>query len=205
MRRIRLAKVERRVTGMLEQIRVAHQAGKRRRADYLTQQYLRSRDAKDVAVVQAYRKLKVHRRPDSNELPVIAERLNAWDGTTEPVILSFKEKASKPGHFRPLLDFGIENRALQHLALGALKMRADLHPNQYVMKGSHDAIRRVTELMANGYEYAVEIDIKDCFASFDGEKVLDLLPLPKRVTKSVLLNGSHNLMYHSYCDGSAQG
>jgi hypothetical protein len=190
---------------MLEQIRVAHQAGKRRRADYLTQQYLRSRDAKDVAAAQAWRKLKPHRRPNANQLPAIAERLNAWDGTTEPVILSFKEKASKPGHFRPLLDFGIENRALQHLVLGALKARADLHPNQYVMKGSHDAIRRVTELMANGYEYAVEIDIKDCFASFDGEKVLDLLPLPKRVTKSVLLNGSHNLMYHSYCDGSAQG
>jgi hypothetical protein len=52
--------------------------------------------------------------------------------------------------------------------------------------------------MANGYEYAVEIDIKDCFASFDREKVHDLLPLPKRVTKSVLLIGSHNVVYHSH-------
>ena len=118
--------------------------------------------------------------------------------TTEPVILSFKEKEDKPGHFRSLLDFGIENRVLQYLVLGALKARANLHPNQYAMKGSHAAIRRVAELMANGYEHAVEIDIKDCFPSFDGEKVPDLLSLPKRVTKSVLLNGSHNLMYHSY-------
>ena len=94
-------------------------------------------------------------------------------------------------------DFGIENRALQYLVLGALRARADLHPSQYALKGSHAAIKRVAELMANGYKYAVEIDIKDCFASFDGEKVVDRLPIPKRVTTSVLLNGSHNLVYHS--------
>ena len=198
VRQVKLPKAERRVSGMLEQIRVAHQAGKQKRADYLTQQYLQSLDAKDVAVEQARRKLKLHRRPSASKLPAIAECLNPWQGTMEPVILSFKEKASKPGQFRPVLDFGIENRALQHLVLGALNARADLHPNQYAMRGSHSAIRRVAELMANGYEHAVEIDIKNCFASFDGEKVPDLLPLPKRVTKSVLLNGSHNLMYHSY-------
>lgn len=42
------------------------------------------------------------------------------------------------------------------------------------------------------------LDHAHCFPSFDGEKVLDLLPVPKRVTKSVILNGSHNLVYHSY-------
>ena len=201
-RTIKLAKAKARVASMLGKIRAAHQAGKRERADYLTKRYLLSLDARDVAVQQACRKLKPLRRPSPSKLPAIAEHLNAWDGTAEPVVLSFKEKESKPNHYRSLLDFGIENRALQYLVLGALKARADLHPNQYAMRGSHAAIQRVAELMANGYEYAVEIDIKDCFPSFDGEKVPDLLPLPKRVTKSVLLNGSHNLVYHSHWEST---
>lgn len=59
--------------------------------------------------------------------------------------------------------------------------------------GTHAAIERVAALMAEGYVWAVETDIKDCFPSFQGEKVQELLPLPKKVTRSVLLCASLNL------------
>ena len=76
-------KAEGHVQKMLDRIRAAHDAGKRKKTEYLIQQYLQSRDAKEVAVLQAWRKLKPHRRPSVKKLPVIAERLNAWEGTDE--------------------------------------------------------------------------------------------------------------------------
>jgi hypothetical protein len=47
--------------------------------------------------------------------------------------------------------------------------------------------------MREGYAWAIELDIDDCFSSFDGQKVPDLLPLPKQVTRSVLLGQYLNL------------
>ena len=195
-------KAEQHVQRLLARLRVAHQCGLWKKADYLTKQYLQSADARNMAAIRAYRKLSPHRRPCMDKLPLIANRLNPWEGTDEPVILSFVEKPNKPNYYRAVQNFGIENRTLQYLVLDALRAQADLHPSQYALRGLHAAIKRVAELMASGYIFAVEIDIKDCFTSFDGDKVVDLLPLPKKVTKSVLLNGSFNLVYHSNWTGT---
>jgi hypothetical protein len=184
------------VEGMLRRIEDAHRAGKRGDADYLTRQHLGSYDAMYTAALTAWRKLEKDRRPNLNLLPGIAERLNAWSGTDETVILQLKEKENNPNQLRTILDFGIENRALQHLLRPVLQVRADLHSSQYLLKGMHAAIKRVAALILEDYEWAIETDIKDCYMSFEGEKASDLLPIPKRVTLSSLLGRSLHLRMH---------
>ncbi len=192
------SKAERDVRKMLDAIRVAHREGKRKRADYQTQTYLQSYHARYVAAVRAWRSLKKHQRPSFDLLPVIAQKLNAWEGTIEDVVLRWKEKSDQPGNFRPIMAFGIENRGLQYLVCSVLEVRADLHSSQYLLKGVHQAINRVAELMADGYLWAIETDIRDCYRSFDGEKAPDYLPIPERVTRSSLLSASLHLKLHPY-------
>ncbi len=112
--------------------------------------------------------------------------------------LYLKEKEPLPlnqAEVRIVFDFGFENRALQQLVLPALKAQADdlIHPNQYLMRGTQAAIKRVADLIREGYAWAIELDIDDCYPSFDGQKVADLLPLPEQVTRSVLLGQYLNL------------
>jgi hypothetical protein len=187
---------EQHVLRFLKRIRTAHEVGDRRKANHLIQEYLRSRDAKLIAVRDAWKRLKPHRRPAAELIPSIASGLDAWRGTNEPVIFWPRAKTSNPQEFRIILDFGIENRALQYLVKPVLKARADLHPNQYLLKGTHAAIAEVAKLMAQGYVWAVETDIRNCYPSFDGEKVGGLLPIPKRVTQSTVLGASLSLKAH---------
>ena len=190
---------------MLRRIRAAHQAGKHKKADHLTDVYLNSLDARYLAVREAYAKLNSHQRPNATCLLGYARSLNAWEGTQEEVILRLIEKKGKPGQFRTIMEFGIENRALQYLVRPILKARADLHPNQYLIKGGvHAAVGRVAKLLGKGYGWAVESDIANCYASFDGEKAAERLPLPKKVTRNVLLSATlHYSLSHNSIFGPA--
>src|SRR5262249_52522399 len=112
---------------------------------------------------------------------------------TEPVKVLSIPKGSA-GHRRIVLKFGIENRALHHLVASVLRQTANLHPHQYALKGVKPAIERVAALMAEGYVYAREIDIKDCFYSFEEEKLAQFLPLPKEVIRHVIMSAHLNLV-----------
>jgi hypothetical protein len=192
------AKARAHTNKMIEAIGSAHRSGKCRKADFRTRTYLASIDARYTAVLEAYRHLKPHRRPDARLLYDYALSLNPWEGTREAVSLWLKEKPAdsngNAGHARTILDFGIENRALQYLVLHALVARADLHPWQYGRRGVHAAINRAAELLATGHVWAIETDIENCYPSFDGEKVIDWIPMPKKVTRSVMLGASFNIL-----------
>jgi hypothetical protein len=186
-------KARSRVEKMLGQIAAAHKAGKHKKAEHLSIVYLRSFDARYVAVLEAYKALKPRHRPAPKSLPAIARGLDAWKGTQEVVILRLKEKDKSPGVYRDIKEFGIENRALQYLVLPLLKVQANLHSSQYGMIGTHAALKRVAELMTQGYVWAIETDLKDCYPSFDGEKIQGFLPLPKKVTQRIMCCASLNI------------
>ena len=173
---------------LIRKIERAHQAGKRKRVKHLTRQYLQSYDARYVATVRANRKLKPHRKVPDERLPEIAANLDPWRGSSEKVVVNFKPKESNEHEFRPLMDFGIENRALQYLVLEVLKAQVDLHPRQFATHGGRPAAAMaVLDALNAGYFYGAHVDIIDCYPSFDGEVVPDLLPLPKEVTRNVLI------------------
>ncbi len=105
------------ILSMLKHIRDAHRAGRRWEVQQLIRVYLTSYDARLAATNRAFEKMKPGRRPPRKQLPSIASGLNAFKGTQEEVRLIFKRKRSNPNEFRPTLDFGIENRALQYLVV----------------------------------------------------------------------------------------
>lgn len=194
------AKAEAHYRGFIQRIRAANLAGQHKKADYHSAEYLRSLDARYLATLRANAALKKNRRVATEKLLPIAQSLDAWSGTQEEVILRLKPKEN--GDARKLMDYGIENRALQHLVRPLIGARSNLHPHQYGTRGSHAAIKRVAALLEQGYIWAIETDIKDCYPSFYGEKLFNFLPIPKKVTENVVCSASLNLsLGHHSCFG----
>jgi hypothetical protein len=183
----RRALARKQVDKLIRGVASAHKAGKKRRCAYLASQYLQSFDARLVATWRAYRQLNRYRRPDRKLLPSIAASLSPWAGTKETAVVNMKEKGSNGGYRLPM-DFGIENRALQYLLVTLLEATADLHPEQYLMRGGVPAaIDRVKELLLDGYAWTIESDIADCFPSFEGGNLHNFLPLPEKVIRYVVM------------------
>ncbi len=177
---------------MLTRIQKAHRTGDPQ-LRFLIQQHLTSFDARLAATRLAASKMRWYRRPKKTELKAIAESLNAFQGTQEEVRLRLIKKCANT--FRPTLDFGIENRALQHLVLSVLYAIAELHPRQFATRGGVPvAIAHVMDAMKDGYVHIREIDIKDFYASFDRNKLVELVPVQKRVIDNVLLSEHLNIV-----------
>lgn len=174
---------------LLNRIKAAHSAGKAKKVRQLIRVYLNSYDARLTAVKLAFRRLKPHRRSASVDFNAVAEKLNPWTGTTEEVRISLRRKASNPENYRITMDFGLENRALQYLLLLLLRVIAELQPNQCATKGgTHVAIKKVVDALKEGLIWVVEVDIVDFFPTLNGEKIVEIIPLPKKVTERVLIS-----------------
>ena len=187
-------RAERHVAKMLSRAASAYLNGEQKRFHYHSSAYLNSYDARRVAVQEAYNALAYDRRPDATTLPDIAKCLNAWAGTNEAVRVNIKPKGNN-GDYRLIMDFGIENRALQYLGLPLIRITANLHPHQYgAQGGTHAAISYVRDMLLQGYVFAEEFDIKDCYPSFDEKKVPGLLSIPKEVTQRTIISRYLNLV-----------
>ena len=177
---------------MLTGIQKAYRTGDPR-FRFLIQQHLTSFDARLAATRLAASKMRWYRRPKKTELKTIAGTLNAFQGTHEEVKLRLIRKGANT--FRPTLDFGIGNRALQYLVLSVLYAIAELHPRQFATRGGVPvAIAHVMNAMKAGYVHVREIDIKDFYASFDRNKLVELVPVQKRVIDNVLLSEHQNIV-----------
>jgi hypothetical protein len=195
MMNIQPTKEEIHVAKLLKQVRIAKELHQIKKLRHWTGAYLNSFHAKLAAVQTANRCRKPGDRLDTATVRKTADGLDARQGTDEPVLVHRKRKASNPDSFRTYMAFGIENRALQYLLLRLLEQVADVAPYQYTVKGgTHAAIKHVLKAMSTGPVWAVEVDVVDCYPSFDGKKLKDLLPIPKEVTENVLISEHLNLI-----------
>jgi hypothetical protein len=195
MLNIQPTKEEQHVAKLLTRIRIAKELGHHKKLRHWTGVYLNSFHAKLAAVQRANGRRKLSNRLDTATVRTTAADLDAWEGTDERVLVHRKPKASNPGSFRTYMAFGIENRALQYLVLPLFEQVADVAPYQYLVKngGTHAAIKHVVKAMSTGPVWAVEIDVVDCYPSFDGKKLKDLLPIPEEVTDNLLISEHLNL------------
>jgi hypothetical protein len=178
-------------TEMLAAIADANAERKIKLARHLVGQYLKSYDAKLAATMEAFQKLG---RPVSKaDVETVAAGLLPWEGSNEPVRLVLKKKG-ETGNYRSIMNFGVENRALQYLVKAPLVATADLHPNQYGSVGVQAAIAHVAKLMAQGHLWSVEIDIENCFPSFKEERLYEFLLLPKKVIRHVIMASPLNIV-----------
>jgi hypothetical protein len=179
---------------LLSDIQTAYDGGKARRAKYLTDKYLNSFDARRVAVGAAAAAMRPESRPPRKEFDDIARTLDAWSGTDEPVRVHLLPKGSDPNDRRVVCEFGIRNKALQYLSRAALRPSAPLNPRQFGMFGVPAAIAHVASAISQGATWAVEVDIKNCYPSFNGSKLNDLLPLSTGVIERVIISRYLNLV-----------
>lgn len=171
---------------LLKAISSAHKSCQMIQANWFTNKYFNSWSAKYVAVARAYRELPNHRKESGMDLCEIASRIDPFQGTSEPVTLHYKPKQSDDD-FRPIMDFGVENMALQYLTLRILEVRSDLYPFQYgTRKGVSAACQEVLSNLNAGFGYTAELDIRDCFPSVGVKVLSDHLPIPKKVTDRVI-------------------
>ena len=182
---------------MLARIKKAHRHGRVKNADQATREYISSYDAKYLAVVEAADKLEKCGvpRPTKKEIEKITSELDAWSGTNEEVRVILKPKNGDENDWRPIMSFGIENRALQYLVRHVLEARSELQPNQFLTRGGTPvAVKAALEALGSGHDHVAEIDIAQCYSSFDGSTLPGLLPLPKRVTTNVITSSRLNLV-----------
>ncbi len=178
---------------LIRKIKSAHASGDKKRARHFTKTYLNSWAAKYVAVVKAYKNMPRHYKTAGMDLGVIAKRLDVFQGTDEPVTLHLREKASGNGH-RQVMDFGIENRALQYLVLRVLEARTVLSPMQFGTKrGVKAAAAEVLKNLNEGFVHTTEIDVSNCFPSVGVKALPDILPIPTKVIDHSLSGQSLNI------------
>jgi hypothetical protein len=178
-------KAKKHVRKMLTRIKSMHAAGKKKLRDRLIVQYQQSIDARVLAVLEAYYALPPSRRPARKMLAAIAEAIRPCQPSKEPVIVHMIPKPN--GDYRAVNDFGIEQRARQYLFVPILETVADLHPDQYAIRGGVPAaIDRVVTLEKEGYGWKIETDVKNCFTSFAGTNLDEYIPVMKRVIDYVI-------------------
>ena len=188
-----LGKAKKHTDKMLRRIERAQKDGKTKLMLGLSAEYLKSHDARLLATLRAYRKLKPNLRPNYSELPTVARSLNPWKGTQEPVRVSYLKKPN--GSRRLIQSFGVQHKALQYLVAPVLEATADLHPDQYAGEGRGLplAVRRVRDLLLEGYLWGFETDLQNCYGSFDGKKAAGFLSIADEVARHVILSDHFNL------------
>ena len=105
----------------------------RQRAKKFQRVYLNSYEVILAALAKANEKYRQKHRLPPDGLMRIAQEINAWMGTDEPVRAEMRQKSG--GGQRPIAAFGIRNKALQIMAHRAVEPFANLSPYQYAVRG----------------------------------------------------------------------
>jgi len=197
---VRVAK--RHTAKFLARVAANQKAGKTKFVRHMAVGYLRSHHARLLAAQQAYYALDRDDRPTLKQVAEIIKSVDAWQKSNEQVVVTAKWKDNGDLK-RAISNFGFEHRTRQYLVADFLKSIALLHLNQYGTRGGVPAaIDRVSELLRAGYVWTVELDIANCFPSFEGKNLHHFLPLPEKVIAHSIMGDTlnvvpgDNLLYH---------
>ena len=136
---------------LLERIETYVDRGQRRKARRLLRSYLRSRDARESARVEALSQIGNRREPGHR--------------------LYIKPKPS--GGYRPIINPDLAFRTRSIMAARALApwVKTKPHPG--------GAVRELVAAIQDGYTYLIEVDIRNFFGSVGIEDLKGFLPLPR--------------------------
>ena len=159
--------------------------------------YLRNLNVKIDAIHRAKKHLGMR--------PVLASRreamqLNLYLPCQEEV--GFYLKAKTSGDFRTIFRFDVEHAARQLIMDDLLKACFPIPDWQYDQKGRgrDKAIDDIVEAIIQGKPYFAVLDIADCFQSFDGDRMAEILSLPEEIVRNNITADNLNCMLdHSIC------
>ncbi|WP_299372809.1 hypothetical protein [uncultured Tateyamaria sp.] len=128
----------------------------------------------------------------------LAQELHPWNQRSHRVEYFLKRKPN--GDYRPICDLPQYLAAQHKLISHAIRAQMRPHPNlfgvapplsdefRHTMPGNtgrEGAIGAIQDLLRSGYSHVVEVDIRDCFQSFNPRALYDL-PLPDEVIRRLL-------------------
>ena len=122
--------------------------------------------------------------------------LSCWQDPHERATLYFKKKPN--GEHRPIFSYGLFRAAQQYMVLPVLEPRLRLHAGQYCLRGRgrNHAMENAKKQILTGNEWVNRADIRNCFPSLKGERVLAMLPGPATVMRTVILPPSEEYLIH---------
>jgi hypothetical protein len=172
-----------------DKLRERVRSGDQRAAKNLSRIILRSDSARIAAVAFAVNR-KLPFLKDHPELPLAIVKdglaLNMWEDSGESVTWKLYETTS--GKPRPNYRFGFQEYARQHFARRVADPMADLHPNQFILRGGLPAIITWLNAEIPMTKVVLTTDVPSCFFSLIRERVEVDMPLPRAVTRSVLFD-----------------
>jgi hypothetical protein len=120
---------------------------------------------------------------DINQL---ATELNPWAGTDEPV--SFRWRWKPNGTRRRTVRYGLQRKALQYLIADVVSAVTPELAHRYDLRGRgrNQAARAIVEQINQGARHVMIGDVSNCYPSINAQALEGLLPLPRRVTRSVV-------------------
>lgn len=165
----------------------AHEAGDKTGQKEIIQTLVDGPDASLVSVIRANQKLPAKKRRPLEECLSVAQSLDLSKPLKEPVQVRLKKKTNG---YRIIHNHGLKHRTAQDLVKRVMDVVFVPRPFQFTHLGIHAAIKRTKALINIGYIHAAHLDIKDYFGSFEPEKLLPELPLPKEVVEHAVI-GRH--------------
>lgn len=175
--------------------RIEHAAQESRNPNRLIREFL---GAPDVQLSAASKTLGHISDQTSDVTFALAKELLPWADRTHLVEYYLKPKSS--GDYRPICELppylGAQHRLIAH----AIRAAVRVHPNLFGLApplsdefrnampentGREGAVWAIQRLLRSGYTHVVEVDIRDCFQSFNPEALFQL-PIPDEVVRLTL-------------------
>jgi hypothetical protein len=175
-------------------IETALATGDRHKARKLQDVLLKSQAGKIVSLEIANKKIAPVWRVSRREALSRSAEVCPFRGTGEVVRVFTKIK--KNGRLRTLHSYGLINRAIQYLALMAVRPFTTIDTRSYLQVGRDAAVQRALDLIRNGsWRWVCEIDVTDFYPNINREKLVTLLPLDRRVIEVAITSIGANRLY----------
>jgi hypothetical protein len=162
----------------------AHIGGDKPGQKKLIESLLYGEDARLVSVIRANQKLPAKKRHPLERCLSVGQSLDLSKPLKEPVEVWLKNKTNG---YRIIHNHGLKHRTAQDLLKRVMDRVFVPRPFQYTHLGIHAAIKQTKALINAGYVHAAHLDVKDFYGSFELEKLLPELPLPKEVVEHAVV------------------
>jgi hypothetical protein len=185
---VRIKKAQTVANALAQQLHTAIKTGNPLTQKCVVADLLTSEEAVLACAIQANWKLPKFKRHPLEDCLSLPDKLDLSKPLSEPVRVWPQPKSS--GGYRMIQDHGLRHRTAQHLIKRVLDAHLVPRPFQYTHLGCHQAIKETKALIKQGYVYTAHLDIQNFFRSFELEKLLPELPLPKEVVANAVV-GRH--------------
>lgn len=159
-----------------------------RKAKSLARRYFASKSVRIAGAYDAWRRIEKPEKGQMIPYEAIIEAglaLDMWNASDEPIFLRSKERLNGRKRYFPVLQ--VREKARDRIAFDVAKVLAELHPNQFMTRGSEHLNAWLEEHLPKG-AMVITTDIPSCHDTIRRSSVVRDVPLPGHVLKAVLMD-----------------